>query len=219
MDNILIIGSSGHAKVVIDIVEQKGKYNILGLIDPHIDVGECVLGYKILGKDEDLIKICASNNVNKAIVAIGDNYIRSKAVSNIQNICSSSLMFVSAVHPRANIGKDVHIGKGSVVMAGVSINSCSSIGEFCVLNTNSSIDHDSCMGSFASLAPNVATGGNCKIGDYSSVNIGATIMQNINIGDNTIIGAGATVLNDIESNKLVYGTPAKIIRDINIRHW
>lgn len=33
MDNIVIIGSSGHAKVIIDIVQQEGKYNIAGLLD------------------------------------------------------------------------------------------------------------------------------------------------------------------------------------------
>ncbi|MEC4769405.1 hypothetical protein [Burkholderia cenocepacia] len=33
VENIVIVGSSGHAKVVIDVVEQAGRYRIAGLID------------------------------------------------------------------------------------------------------------------------------------------------------------------------------------------
>jgi len=43
MDNIAIIGSSGHAKVIIDIVRQQGRFNIAGLIDPFEDVGKMAL--------------------------------------------------------------------------------------------------------------------------------------------------------------------------------
>ena len=44
MDNIIIIGSSGHAKVIIDIVQQEGKYNIVGLVDRFRNIGEQTLG-------------------------------------------------------------------------------------------------------------------------------------------------------------------------------
>ena len=56
-EKIVIIGSSGHAKVIIDIIEQEGKFNIIGLIDNSNGVGEFVLGYKILGEDKDSVDL------------------------------------------------------------------------------------------------------------------------------------------------------------------
>lgn len=141
MDNIVIIGSSGHAKVIIDIVQQQGKYNIVGLLDRFRDVGEKTLGYPVLGKEEDLPELIKAHTLKGAIVAIGDNFVRSKVVAHIKEIIPD-LPFVSAIHPKASIAMEVSIGEGTVVMAGVSINACSSVGRFCILNTNSSLDHD-----------------------------------------------------------------------------
>jgi len=212
MDNIVIIGASGHAKVIIDIVNQEGKYDIVGLLDRFRDVGETMLGYPILGKDEDLPELIKSHTIKGAIIAIGDNFVRSKVATRIKEI-SPNLPFVSAVHPKASIAKDVSVGEGSVVMAGVSINPCSSIGRFCILNTNSSLDHDSILEDFASLAPGTTTGGNCRIGQYSAIGIGAVLIQGINVGKHTIIGAGSLVLKPIGSFVVAYGTPARTIRD------
>ncbi|MFN0164711.1 MAG: transferase, partial [Burkholderiales bacterium] len=33
MDNVIVIGSSGQAKVVIDVVRREGRRNIVGLLD------------------------------------------------------------------------------------------------------------------------------------------------------------------------------------------
>jgi sugar O-acyltransferase (sialic acid O-acetyltransferase NeuD family) len=214
MDNIVIIGSSGHAKVVIDIVQQEGKYNIAGLLDRLRNVGEQTLGYPILGKEEDLPELTKVYAIRAAIVAIGDNFIRSKVVGWIKEICPD-LPFVSAIHPKATIATKVSIGEGSVVMAGASINPCSSVGQFCILNTNSSLDHDSILEDFASLAPGATTGGNCRIGKYSTIGIGAVLIHGIHIGEQTVIGAGSLVLNSIGSAVVAYGQPAKAIRARN----
>ncbi len=166
MDNIVIIGSSGHAKVIIDIVQQEGKYNIAGLLDRYRKVDEQTLGYRVLGKEEDLPELMNVHCCKGAIVAIGDNFIRSKVASRVREICPD-LPFVCAIHPKASIATDVSIGEGTVIMAGVCINPCSSVGRFCILNTNSSLDHDSTMEDFASLAPGATTGGNTKSGLYT----------------------------------------------------
>ena len=48
MNNIVLFGSAGHAKVVADIVEQEGLYKIAGLIDPNQPPGAEFFGYKTL---------------------------------------------------------------------------------------------------------------------------------------------------------------------------
>ena len=49
---VIIIGSSGHSKVVIDTFEKEGKYEIIGLIDSYRDLGEETLNYKIIGPSQ-----------------------------------------------------------------------------------------------------------------------------------------------------------------------
>ncbi len=214
MDNIVIIGSSGHAKVVIDIVRREGKYKVIGLLDRFRDVGEETMDCPILGKEEDLPELIKTRALKGAIVAIGDNFVRSKMVARIKEI-TPELPFVSTIHPQASIATKVSIGEGTVVMAGVAINPCCSVGRFCILNTNSSLDHDSTLEDFASLAPKATTGGNCRIGQYSAVGIGAVLTHGIHIGEHAIIGAGSLVMKSIDSFVVAYGMPAQVIRKRN----
>jgi acetyltransferase-like isoleucine patch superfamily enzyme len=69
------------------------------------------------------------------------------------------------------------------------------------------------MDEFSSLAPGAITGGNCRIGAYSAISIGAVLRHGINVGEHSIVGAGATVLRDVEPYSVVYGSPARKVRD------
>lgn len=46
------------------------------------------------------------------------------------------------------------------------------------------------------------------------IGIGATVFDEIMIGDNAIIGGGAVVTKDVAANTLVYGSPAKFIKNV-----
>jgi len=212
MEDIVLAGSSGHAKVIIDIVEKEGIYTIAGLIDASRAVGENTLGYKILGAEIDLVRITTEYDLKGVIVAIGDNNVRSCVASKIRDICPN-LPFISAIHPSAIIGKGSVIGAGTVVMAGAVVNPCCRVGRFCIVNTKASLDHDSVMEDFSSLAPGVITGGNCRIGSYAAVSIGAVLRHGITIGEHSVVGSAATVLRDVDAFSVAYGTPAKKVRD------
>jgi sugar O-acyltransferase (sialic acid O-acetyltransferase NeuD family) len=145
------------------------------------------------------------------IVAIGDNWRRHLMVERIAGL-APELQFVTAVHPSAQIARGVTLGRGTVVMAGVVVNSDSRVGDFCILNTNASLDHDGVMENYSSLAPGAVTGGNVRLGAYSAVSLGARVLQGLTIGEHTVIGAGALVLADVPGFSVAYGTPAAIVR-------
>ncbi|AKL99932.1 MULTISPECIES: acetyltransferase [Burkholderia cepacia complex] len=212
MENIVIVGSSGHAKVVIDIVEQAGRYRIAGLIDSFRPRGEETLGYAVLGAEHDLRQLIGTHGITGLLVAIGDNHARETVTAGLAAI-APGLPCVSAVHPAARIGKASTIGAGSVVMAGAVINPCCTIGEGCIVNTNASLDHDGVMEGFSSLAPGVVTGGNCRIGHGAAVGLGAMLRHRIAVGEYSVVGAGAVVLRDVAPYSVAYGNPARRIRD------
>ncbi|MBV9303135.1 MAG: NeuD/PglB/VioB family sugar acetyltransferase [Acidobacteriaceae bacterium] len=212
LPRIIVIGCSGHARVVVDILEEEKRCRIVGLVDTYKPSGTEVLGYQVLGSDEDLPALVAAGICNGVIVAIGDNWVRSRVVEKIRERVPQ-IRFVSAIHPAARIARNVSIGAGTVVMAGTIVNTHARIGEFCILNTGCSLDHDSVMKHFSSLAPRAVTGGGVKIGAFSAIAIGATISHEVQIGDHTIVGAGATVLKDLPDQVVAYGTPARVIRE------
>lgn len=207
MKKLVILGSGGHAKVVVDIVELAGEYDILGLLDDYKPAGSAVCGYPVLGSLELLRDLSA----DAAVAAIGDNAVRERIVQRASAF-APGLTFATVVHPRAVIARSAALGEGTVVMAGAVVNADTVIGRHCIINTNASVDHDVVLGEYVSVAPRAATGGGVRIGSHASIGIGATLIHGIAIGEHTVIGAGSTVVGSIESYSVAYGTPARRIR-------
>lgn len=209
--NIIIIGASGHSKIVIDIIERENKYTIYGLLDSYVPKGTKVFDYEVLGTEALIPELLENNQIVSGIIAIGANYNRIKMVSKIARI-SPGFSYITAIHPQAVIGKDVIIGAGTVIVAGVIINTCSIIKKHTIINTKVSVGHDCLLGDFVSLAPGTTIGGGVTINEGAIIGIGATIIGRRNIGAHALIGAGALVNKDVPEYTVAYGVPAKAIR-------
>jgi sugar O-acyltransferase (sialic acid O-acetyltransferase NeuD family) len=196
-----IIGAGGHAKVVIDILEEEGT-PIEAIWDDSTNL-KFLYKHKIQGK----ISFYKQNINSQAIIAVGDNRVR-KEIANLLNKSS----FGKAIHPKSYIASRVQVGDGSMVMANVAINTSCIIGEHVIINTNASVDHDCQLEDFVHISPNVALAGNVYVGEGSHIGIGATVIQNLKIGKWVIIGAGAVVINNIPDYAVVVGVPGKIIK-------
>ena len=210
-EGVLIFGASEHARCVIDIIEQIKDYKIIGIVDLLKEKGSIYQGYMVLGDIEDLPEIIEIYDVHKGIIAIGDNYLRKVKSEKIKRY-SEDFSYISAIHPATIIGKNVIIGSGTVIMAGVIINNDTIIGEHCYLSTKVSLEHDSILGDFSSLSPGVTTGGHTSIGYCTAIGLGTNIIHGRTIGDHTVIGSGSLVLKDIGDFVVAYGVPAKVVR-------
>lgn len=209
---VALFGASGHAKVIADVLERSGLFEIVGLIVSNQPAGTACFSYRVLGSEIDLPALIEHYGIQAGSIGVGDNWARSQFLARIERV-SPDLRFVTAVHPSAQIGRDVTIGDGTVIMAGAVVNSGSHIGPFSIVNTKASLDHDGRMGSFASLAPGVTVGGNVDIGDFSAISLGASIIQRVRIGSHSVIGAGALVLHDVPDRVVAFGVPAVVVRN------
>lgn len=209
--DLLIIGSSGHAKVIIDIVRSEGRHRIVGLLDDMRPVGEETLGIPILGSVADLPMLMERTGAHHGVIAIGDNAGRMEVAARIAEH-APDFNFVSVVHPSAIIGSDVRIMAGTVVMPGVIINASCSIGAHCILNTGASVDHDCTLGDHVSIAPGAVLGGRCRIDSGTAIGMSASILQGIVVGAHCVIGAGAVVIQNVPDLQLAFGIPAKCVR-------
>ena len=206
-----IVGSSGHALVLADILAARTDQECVGWLDPSRTMGEWVNGLPCLGSDVDIKKIMYENNIQGVMIGIGDNGVRRAVVHALTNIFPE-LRYHTAVHPSAAVSKSVVIGAGSAVMAGAVINPGVSVGEHCIINTSSSVDHEVSIDDFSSIGPGVVMGGDCEIGKQTAIGIGAIVKHKVKIGSKSVIGAGALQLENVGTNEVWFGVPSKRIR-------
>ncbi len=209
---VFVVGSSGHARVIIDSIEKEGRFRISGLLDPFKPSDAVVSGYRILGGQQDLPALARKTGTSQVIIAIGDNWDRHAVYEEISAM-APHLRFVGTRHPFSELGRYVEVGSGTTVMPGAIINCHSRLGRFCVVNTAASVDHDCVLDDFVSIAPGATLGGDVKIGKFTAVSLGAKIAHKVSIGRHVLIGAGAIVLQDLPDNVVAYGAPAQVIRE------
>jgi sugar O-acyltransferase (sialic acid O-acetyltransferase NeuD family) len=200
---VVIIGAGGHAKVIADIIEKSGD-EIVGFLDDNKEIGTTIINeYKVIGDLNNRFTMAVTKENLEFIIAIGDNKKREE-ISH-----SPNLKFYTAIHPSAQIGLDVEIQEGTVIMANACINSSAKIGKHCIINTGAIIEHDNIIEDFVHISPNVALGGTVKIGESTHVGIGSIVKNNITICKNCTIGAGAVVVKNIIEEGTYVGVPAR----------
>ena len=199
-DKIVIVGASGHGKVISDIALLNGYEDIVFLDDDN-NKKTCA-GFQVIGKIDDVISVQTD-----IVVAIGDPKTRERIQSQIKT--------VKLVHPNSVLGSRVVIGNGTVIMAGTVINADTQVGEGCIINTCASVDHDCFLDDYVHLSPGAHICGGVKVGKRTWIGAGATICNNVRICDDCIIGAGAVVIDDIEEEGTYVGVPAKKMIKIN----
>jgi sugar O-acyltransferase (sialic acid O-acetyltransferase NeuD family) len=215
MKNIVIIGGGNQAHYTIDIIKKEGKYNIIGIIDSVHEVGTYRFGYKIIGRQENIVELIEQYKIQGGLISIGDNWIRYIISEQILSL-APNFEFVNAIHPSVIIGDNVKLGVGIVAMAGVIFNPQSIIGNFTFYATGAQVEHDCIISDFASISAGSVTGGYVKLGKFSALTLSVTVLDRLEIGENTVVGAGSLVLKSLPDNVLAYGNPAKIVRERNI---
>lgn len=208
---ILLFGGGNQVHYTIDIIEKENKYEIVGIIDSAHPVYINRYGYRVLGRQENLIEIVEKYKIDAGIITIGDNWSRFKVYQSIMEQLPS-FEFVNAIHPSVIIGKNVELGFGVVMMAGVIVNPLAKIGNFTFFATGCQIEHDCIIEDYASVSAGSVMGGYVTIGKFSAVTLGVTILDRLKIGENSVIGSGSLVLKDIPDNVLAYGNPINKIR-------
>lgn len=211
MERIVLFGGGTHVRYCIDAIEKEAKYEIIGITDPFLEIGSDILGYKVIGRQENIVSLIENYKIEGGLITIGDNWTR-KIVSDAIICLIPDFRFVSVIHPSVIIGKGVEIGIGVFIMAGCIINPFSIIEDFCFMATGAILEHDCLMEEYSSLSAGSVTGGKVKIGKFAAITLGVVLFDRIKIGEHSVIGSGSLVTKDIPSFVVAYGRPAKIIR-------
>jgi sugar O-acyltransferase (sialic acid O-acetyltransferase NeuD family) len=203
-NKLLIIGSSGHGKVVADIALKMNKWENIFFLDDDERIGSS-MGIEVVGKTDD-----AHNYIDEydLFIAVGDNTIREKIQTKL---ISEGATIPTLVHPASIIGNQVELSPGTVVMAGAVINCCTKIYNGCIVNTGATVDHDSCIEDYVHISPGAHIAGTVRVGRGTWLGAGSVVSNNINIIPYCIIGAGTVIVKDITEPGTYVGVPARKI--------
>lgn len=202
---LIIIGASGHGKVVADAAEKTKKYEqILFLDDADL---KCCAEHPVIGAVSDAELYYGDTEF---IVAIGNSSLREKIQDKL---LYEGAHLATIIHPSAVIGKDVEIGIGTVLLAGSVVNTDSRIGKGCIINTGATVDHDCEVGDYSHISVGAHLAGTVKIGKRTWIGIGASVSNNLQVIDDCMIGAGAVVIQPINIKGTYVGVPAREIKN------
>lgn len=198
---LIVYGSSGHGKVVCDVLQSAG-HQVDGFLDDDpTRHGLLVLGLPVLGGGDAL-----AGRGARVALGIGSNRARAAVASKVESMGGA---LFTCVHPRAVVSPSAELGAGTIVMALAVVNPCARIGRGVILNTASVVEHDCTVGDFAHVSPNSVMGGACTVGALAQLGIGGTMLPGTTIGEGALIGAGAVVVRDVAAGVVAKGVPAR----------
>ena len=192
-NKIIIIGSGGHAKSVIDVIENSNNWKIIGLIGLKNDLNKKILGYKVIGTDDDLEII--RKDCSNCCIGIGQIKSSEKRYNIACKLKKLGFKFPKIISPSARVSRHSEINSGTFIGHGVIINAASKIGKNCIINSNALLEHDTEIGDFTHISTGALINGGVYIGKKSFIGSGTIIREGIKIPEETIVGAGRTILS------------------------
>jgi len=144
------------------------------------------------------------------VMGIGANLARRRAFEHARRLGYTVL---PVVHPSAIVGRECTIGAGAVLLARVTVNTGTRIGDNVILNTSCSVDHDCNIGSHAHLAPGTTLAGNVLVGEEAFIGAGTVAIPGVRIGARAIVGAGAVIVRHLPEDCVARGVPARVVSE------
>ena len=103
---VLIIGSGGHAKSCIDVIENSKKFNIVGLIDN--DKKKMIGKYKVIFSDNEILKIKKTSK--NLVLGLGSLDNINKRVQVFKKFKKLGFNFPKIISKYALVSKNSKIG-------------------------------------------------------------------------------------------------------------
>jgi UDP-perosamine 4-acetyltransferase len=207
---VYIIGTGGHARTVLSIIEEVNGLHAKGLVEFGTLVpGEEIMGVPVVGSFEPFL--CSP--IDKAagfVIATGDMALMRKTW---RRLGAADLEMLTVISPNAFVDRTAYVGQGTLVAHGAYLGPQAVVGRGCVINTNAIVEHQVIVGDWCHLAPGSTLCGLVKVGNGVVVGANACILPNVEIADGVTLGAGATLVCSItERDTNHVGIPARPVK-------
>jgi sugar O-acyltransferase (sialic acid O-acetyltransferase NeuD family) len=189
---LLLIGSGGHARALIDIIESTSEWQIVGLVGRSTEIGSRIFGYPVLGGDDDLIDL--RDSADGAIIALGHLGLATKRQNLAQRLQDLDFIMPSIISAYAIVSRHASLGPGTTVGHGAIINAGAKVGSHCIINSKALVEHDAIIGDHCHISTGVLINGGVSVGNASFIGSGSMIREGLALPPQTVVSAGKRVM-------------------------
>lgn len=201
--DILLIGGGGHCKAVIDVIEASRDWRIAGIVEAAGSDTREVLGYPVVGYDDDLdalVKHCPT-----ALVTVGQIKTPKIRMSLFSRLTDIGFALPAIVSPLARVGKGARIGAGTIVMHFAQIGPDAQVGANVIVNTRALVEHDARVGDHCHISTGSIVNGGTRIGEGTLLGSGAVCREGISIGRRCIVAMGSRAFESVPDDTIYFG--------------
>ena len=202
-NDLVLIGAGGHARSCIDVIEQEGKFRIVGIVGVGEEVGSRVFNYEVLSTDAGLGEL--AGRFQYSLITLGQIDSPADRIRLFDLSTKAGFVSPTIIAPTAYVSPHATIGEGTIVMHGAVINPGVVIGRNCIINSRALIEHGSQVADHCHVSTGAILNGNISLGVGSFIGSGATIKEGISIGARSLVGMGLSVRHDLSENSLFLG--------------
>jgi sugar O-acyltransferase (sialic acid O-acetyltransferase NeuD family) len=180
---IILVGAGGHCRSCIDVIELEGKFSIAGIVDrPGVVTDDKILGYPVLGTDDDLTKL--RDQFEHALVTVGQIRTAAVRIKLYDMLISFGFQLPVIQSPLAYVSKHAHVGKGTIVMHQAIVNAGARIGCNGILNTKALIEHNAFIDDHCHVSTGAIVNGGASIGKGSFIGSQSCVVQSAVVDEN-----------------------------------
>jgi sugar O-acyltransferase (sialic acid O-acetyltransferase NeuD family) len=185
---IILVGGGGHCISCIDVIEQEGKFQIAGIVDAN-KIGGQVLGYPVLGSDDDLPIL--RKKYDYVLITTGQIKTPLTRMKLYEQLGLLGFNLPIIISPRAYVSKHAFIRNGSIIMHDALINAKVEIGNNCIINSKALIEHNSKIGNHCHISTGAIINGDVTVGHGTFVGSNAVVRESVRIDENFFLRSGS----------------------------
>lgn len=207
---IILLGGGGHCKSCIDVIEEEGKYSLIGITDKPDKIGQTMAGVPVIGTDDDLPEL--QKECNNFLITVGHIQSPDIRIKLFRLLISLGANLPVIQSPSAFVSRHAKIAAGTIIMHHAVVNTEAVIGNNCIINTGALVEHESHVGSHCHISTYAILNGQCTVGSYCFIGSRTVLSNNTSVPDHTLVAAGSVILKSLEKSGTYIGNPLRKIR-------
>jgi sugar O-acyltransferase (sialic acid O-acetyltransferase NeuD family) len=197
-----IFGAGNMICDIIDAIESRGQKAKSVVLNMDLD-------RKVLDKIPASVEIVKLDEFQPAADYYFFGFVDPDKKPLLRRLQKYNLSFSNVIHKFSYIPRDVEMGQGNYISAGVVLATNIRIGNFNFINRGASIGHDTRIRHYNHFGPGCTIASGCIIGSRNCLYTSSAIIPKVQIKDDVILGAGGVVIADIIEPGTYVGVPAR----------
>lgn len=200
---LFFVGGGFGAIQALDLVLDTTEFSVEGFFSDYETNALDTVGIERLGKCEveDISKILSLHKDAVFVNTVGlKPTFRLKVHSLLKHLDAT---MPNLIHPTAYISRNVKLGVGNLVFAGVYIGVDTTIGDANFISSNSVLEHHNIWGHGNCIGPNLSTSGLVQVGDSCRFGSGVVVEPKVKIGNSCVVASNTSVTKNLQEGAIL----------------